>query len=62
MKLRKITRHTDECDEVWIEPAEFHLLFKHCSGGMIRVKKRDYEKTVAPLLMIHGIELLQFIE
>ena len=30
-------------------------LFKHCAGGHSTVSPRTFEKTVKPLLLVHGV-------
>jgi len=61
MKLRKVTWSVNDT-YCWIEPLENHQIFYHCSDGAIRVKESEFEKIVAPLLLIHGVEFFQFVD
>jgi hypothetical protein len=59
MKLRKFI-NSDE--NVWIEPVDNINLFKHCACGKEKVKKETFNMDVAPLLLIHGVEIVKFIK
>jgi hypothetical protein len=62
MKLRKFSEGDLHYRNIWIEPVDNINLFKHCSCGKEKVKEETFKIDVAPLLLIHGVEIVKFIK
>ena len=57
MKFREVRK-----ERLLIEPVEEEdlFLFMHCAGGMINVVPKKFNEHVRPLLLIHGVRIIEF--